>query len=70
MATKLDHDTKTATIFKMRAQFGSNECIVCGGPIAEGQRHFCADHSDWKYVVPVDPNAEVVIGKQLPSGAS
>ena len=70
MATKLDHDTKIATIDKMRAQFGSSECVVCGGPVAEGQFHFCADHSDWKHFVPVNPDAEIVIGDQLPSGAS
>lgn len=62
MATKLDYGTKTATIDKMRAQYGSPECIVCGEPVAEGQFHFCADHSDWRTSVPVDPKVTDIIG--------
>jgi hypothetical protein len=56
----LDHDRKVATITRVQAQFGSNECVVCAAPIAEGQHHFCADHSDWKHFVPVDPRYEVI----------
>jgi hypothetical protein len=59
MAVKLDYNTKTATIFKARAQFGSDQCIVCGEAL-QGGRHFCPKHIDWKIFVPVDPNAEVI----------
>lgn len=70
MTTVLDHDKKTATITKMRAQIGSPNCLVCDLPLYLGERHFCSEHSDWKIVVPVDPNVERVIGDQLPRASS